>query len=122
MREIFRKALFVAVSCSATAACGSGETSSAGSCAFNDPTPGYTVCEDFLGSGFNPAIAQEDCAKGGGMYSAGACPTEGALGTCEVASGTSAAGKTTYYAADAGTSTVNEEANCTSAGGIWTAG
>jgi hypothetical protein len=106
----------------AIAAACSGSTTSAGSCAFNDPTPGYTVCEDFLGSGFSPAIAQDDCTQGGGVYSKGACPTEGVLGTCEVASGTSAAGRITYYATDAGTSTANEQANCTSAGGIWTAG
>lgn len=102
------------------AACGS--SSSAGSCAFTEASPGDTSCEDFVGSGYTTSAVQSDCSRGGGIYSASACPTAGALGTCDVLAGMPAEGKTTYYATDGGTSTTADQESCTSEGGTWTPG
>jgi hypothetical protein len=98
-----------------------------GSCQYMT-SDGYDDCEDFLGTEYNASVAQSTCATGNGTYSAGDCPTAGALGTCAVEIGSGAAQNVryTYYPAsspDAGIATVlTVETACGVSGGVFTAG
>jgi hypothetical protein len=66
----------------------------AGSC--NNAASGF--CNEFTGSSYKAERVQRTCKGQGGVFLAGACPTEGRVGTCLVYKGRNDESLYRYYA------------------------
>lgn len=121
MRTLFvRFALPVAVGL-VSGPVGAACTGPTGSCLFTSDA-GYDCCEEFLGTEFNSSVAANNCAAGNGSYSPNPCSTAGALGTCEIGSGTADNYQYTYTpAGGAAPSVTTIKSACGVAGGRFTA-
>ncbi|MEK6696588.1 MAG: hypothetical protein AABY98_05450 [Candidatus Deferrimicrobiota bacterium] len=65
----------------------------AGSC--NNPASGF--CNEFTGSSYKAARVKRACKGQGVVFLAGACPTEGRVGTCLVYKGRNDESRYRYY-------------------------
>ena len=65
----------------------------AGSC--NNPASGF--CNEFTGSSYKAERVKRTCKGQGGTFLAGACPTEGRVGTCRVYKGRNDESLYRYY-------------------------
>ncbi len=117
------------------AGCGGGTSSPAtagvttptiaGSC--NSPASGF--CNEFTGASYKPAGVERACKRPGVEFLAGACPTEGQVGTCLVFKGQNTESYYRYYTGfpgsgvtPAGGAAAEAERQCTrSLKGEWTA-
>jgi hypothetical protein len=100
-------------------------TTIAGSC--NNAASGF--CNEFTGSAYKPAGVERACKRPGVNFLAGACPTDGQIGTCLVLKGQNSESYYRYYASfpgsgitPAGGAAAEAERQCTlSLKGEWTA-
>lgn len=95
----------------------------AGSC--NNTASGF--CNEFTGSSYKAAGVERACKRQGVMFLAGACPTEGRVGTCLVYKGKNTESQYRYYTNFPGSGVkptggvaAAAESQCTKLKGEWT--
>ncbi len=122
--------LFAAACLPTPGVAGTGSTNTAatssvpaGSC--GNSASGF--CNEFTGSSYKVERVKKSCREGNGVkYLAGACPTEGRIGTCTVYKGKNSESKYRYYVnfpgfgiKPAGSAAVAAQNQCTKLKGEW---